>query len=191
MWVVIKIDKKKFGLLKNDFKKKTGEDFIFYSPRMKVSKYFKNKLISKEIDILGDYEFCFNKSFSEKKLFKILKFSKGLKYFLNGFFPFQREILSFINGCKSLENKEGLISSSLYSCKINNQYQFLSGPFVKNFFTIIGVKQDKLKILLGGIETYINRKKYIFHPAWEKFYMRTLTVVKKQFFTKCGALFNE
>ena len=27
MWVVIKIDKKKFGLLKNDFKKKTGEDF--------------------------------------------------------------------------------------------------------------------------------------------------------------------
>ena len=58
MWVVIKIDKKEFGLLKTILKK-TGEDFIFYSPRMKVSKYFKNKLISKEIDILGDYVFLF------------------------------------------------------------------------------------------------------------------------------------
>ena len=60
------IDKKKINLLKNDFKKKTGKEFVFYSPKMKISKYFQNKLISKEIDILGDYIFCFNKSFSEK-----------------------------------------------------------------------------------------------------------------------------
>ena len=165
MWVIIKIDKKKINLLKNYIKKKTGKEFVFYSPKMKISKYFKNKLISKEIDILGDYIFCFNKSFSEKNLIETLKFSKGLKYFLNGFSPFQKEILNFIKDCKNAENKDGYISSNLSKCEINRQYQFLSGPFVKKFFTVIGLNDKKLKILLGGIETYISQKKYLFHPV--------------------------
>ena len=34
MWVILKIDKKKLSLLKQDFVKKTGEEFTFYSPKM-------------------------------------------------------------------------------------------------------------------------------------------------------------
>ena len=165
MWVVLKIDKKKLGLLKQDFKKKTGEEFIFYSPKIKISKYFKNKLISEEIDILGNYIFCFSKFFMEKKVIDLLKFSQGLKYFLGGFSPFQNEITNFIERCKNLENQEGLVSSSLSNCKMNTKYQFLSGPFVKKLFTITGLKDKKIKILLGGIETYIKRNKYLFHPV--------------------------
>ena len=33
MWTIIKIDKKKFELLKSDFEKKTGEKFTFYKPK--------------------------------------------------------------------------------------------------------------------------------------------------------------
>ena len=145
--------------------KKTGEEFTFYSPKMKVSKYSKNKLIDEEIEILGDYIFCFNKSFMEKKIINVLKFSKGLKYFLDGFYPFQNEIINFIERCRNLENQEGHVSSGLSNCEINTNYQFLSGPFVKKLFKIIGLKDKKIKILLGDIETYIKRNKYLFHPV--------------------------
>ena len=162
MWVILKIDNKKINLLKNDFKKKTGKNFVFYKPKLKISKYLNNKLIDKEVDLLGDYVFCFSQSFSEKKTINLLRFSVGLKYFLNGFLCFQREIETFINRCKNLENREGFISPGLSQCKKNQIYQFLSGPFVKNFFKIINLKDNKIKILLGGVETYINKNKYFF-----------------------------
>ena len=41
MWIILKIDKKKFNLLKQDFKKRIGEDVTFYKPKMKISTYFK------------------------------------------------------------------------------------------------------------------------------------------------------
>ena len=68
MWTIIKIDKKKFELLKSDFEKKTGEKFTFYKPKLKVSKYLNNKLISKEVDLLGNYIFCYSKLFKEKRI---------------------------------------------------------------------------------------------------------------------------
>ena len=70
-------------------KKKTGEKFTFYKPKLKVSKYFNNKLISREVDLLGNYIFCYSKSFKEKRIIDLLKFSTGLKYFLNGFYIFK------------------------------------------------------------------------------------------------------
>ena len=165
MWVILKIDNKKFGLLKNDFQKKTGQNFIFYKPKLKVSKYINIKLVNKKIELLGDYIFSYNKLFSEQKIINLLKFSVGLKYILNGFIPYQSEIETFIKKCKTVEDKDGFISSSLSTCKENENYQFLSGPFVKKFFKILNLKDTKIKILLGGIETYIERNKYLFYPA--------------------------
>ena len=61
MWHIIKIDKKKIQFLKEDFKKKIGNDIIFYNPKFLVQKYKKNKLLSKEYNLLGDYIFCYHK----------------------------------------------------------------------------------------------------------------------------------
>ena len=165
MWVILKVDNKKIDLLKKDFEKKTGQNFIFYKPKLKISKYINNKLVSKKIDLLGDYIFCYNKYFNQKKIIESLKFSVGLKYILSGFVSYQIEIEKFIDKCKSAEDKEGFISSSLSVCKENESYQFLSGPFVKKFFKILNLKNNKIKILLGGIETYIEKNKYLFYPA--------------------------
>ena len=35
--------------------------------------------------LLGDYLFCYHKKFENKNVLNSLKFTKGLKYFLNGF----------------------------------------------------------------------------------------------------------
>ena len=103
MWTVIKFDKKNLELLKLDFKKKLGSDPIIYSPKLFVQKYKKNKLIGKEFDLLGDYLFCFHKNFQNSSIINTLKYSRGLKYFLNGFNQSQNEIASFIRKCKESE----------------------------------------------------------------------------------------
>ena len=59
MWAILKIDKKKFNILKNEFSKKLGKKVIFYQPKLKIEKYKKNKPENIEIDILGDYVFCY------------------------------------------------------------------------------------------------------------------------------------
>ena len=165
MWTIIKIDNKKFELLKSDFEKKTGEKFTFYKPKLKISKYLNNKLISKEMNLLGNYIFCYSKLFKEKKTINLLKFSIGLKYFLDGFLYFQNDIKTFVEKCKNLENYDGFISSGFTKCKNNQFYEFLSGPFVKKIFRIINFNDNKIKILLGSVETQIKKDKYLFHPV--------------------------
>ena len=85
MWTIIKIDKKKINFLKSDLAKKIGNDFKVYVPKLRIQKFKQNKLTSKEIDLLGDYIFCFHKKFSCKLTIESLKFMRGLKYFLDGF----------------------------------------------------------------------------------------------------------
>ena len=78
---------------------------VGYQNGLYTFPYFKNnKLINKEVDILGDYLFCFHKNFSNKSTINQLKFSRGLKYFLDGFIEFQIDVKNFIEKCKNLED---------------------------------------------------------------------------------------
>ena len=67
MWVIIKFDEKKISFLKEDFSKRLKGSFEIYRPKLLTQKYHKNKLINKELNLLGDYMFCFHEDF------KILK----------------------------------------------------------------------------------------------------------------------
>ena len=93
MWTVLKFDKKKLNLLKQDFLKNLGQDCEFYIPKLILQKYSKNKLIQKEFNLLGDYLFCFHKNLDKINTQNQLKFCRGLKYFLNGYNESQNEIL--------------------------------------------------------------------------------------------------
>ena len=67
----------------------------------KFNKYFKNcKRTSKEVNVLGDYLFCYHRKFKDKTSLNKIKFSRGLKY-LNGYFEFQREIVSLLINVKN------------------------------------------------------------------------------------------
>ena len=90
MWTVIKVDLKNLEYLKNEFRKKVGKDVKIYSPKFLIQKYKKNKLIGKELNLLGDYLFCYHTKFKNNELINVLKFTKGLKYFLGGFSQCQR-----------------------------------------------------------------------------------------------------
>ena len=112
MWAVLKINKKNLSLLKNDFKKKLGDDVKFYVPKLQLKKFLNKKIHIKEISLLGDYLLCFHRDFSKNSVITSLRYCKGLKYFLTDFLGSQNEIQKFINKCKDNENEYGFIKPS-------------------------------------------------------------------------------
>ena len=114
MWIVFKIDRKKLNFFKNEINFKAGSNTLIYSPKMLINHFLKNKLVSKEFPLLGDYVFCYNKNFSNKSVLESLKYTKGCKLILKGFSNCQLEIEKFINNCKKFENEKGYISENFF-----------------------------------------------------------------------------
>ena len=53
-------------------KKKLKDKVVIYNPKVKIEKFYKKKLISKEFNILGDYIFCFNPKFANQKILYVM-----------------------------------------------------------------------------------------------------------------------
>tara|TARA_B100000029_G_C17382739_1_gene890395 strand:+ start:175 stop:672 length:498 start_codon:yes stop_codon:yes gene_type:complete len=165
MWTILKVEKNCLYTLKRELNKKLGNDHVIYSPKLIVQTYKNNKIINKKINLLGDYIFCFHKSFEKNNTVVQLKFLKGLKYFLGGFINAQSEIEKFIEKCKELENEDGFIAENIFNIDKNSDYKFVSGPFTGKLFQIINIQQNKIKILMGDLKTTIKRNKFLFNPA--------------------------
>ena len=165
MWTILKINKKKLGVLKNELSKKLGNEIIFYQPKFKIDKFIKNKLKNKYIDILGDYIFCYHKSLICKNVINQLQYCNGIKYFLNGHKQNQLDIINFVKKLKSLENKEGYVSKSFFNLNKNSYYKFSTGPFTDQIFKIIEIQKNKINILLGKVNTKVNYKDFLFSPV--------------------------
>lgn len=149
MWIVAKYDKKKANFFLEDLKKKLKDKIVIYNPRVKIEKFYKKKIISKELNILGDYIFCFNPKFADQKIIDNLQFTKGLKYFLSGFYKSQKEIKEFIKKCKKSENENGFISADFFDIELNKKYKFNSGPLLNLIFQVVEVQKTKFKVLMG------------------------------------------
>ena len=162
MWTIIKFDNKNLEFLKKGLKKKLGQDFYIYRPKLFIQKYKKNNLLKKELHVLGDYLFCFHKSFKNPQTINKLKFTKGLKYFLEGFIQSQDEIKEFVDKCKKSENEEGYLSQNFFDLCINSKYKFNTGPFSEIIFKIIGLQKNKINILLGNVKTTFNKDEFLF-----------------------------
>ena len=74
MWTVLKFNKNELSLLREDLKKKLGNNFKIYIPKLRVQKFKKNKLINKELNLLGDYMFFFHESLISEKCLNLIKF---------------------------------------------------------------------------------------------------------------------
>ena len=165
MWVVIKTENNCGGIIKNSMEANLGEKITFYTPKIKIQKFKKNKIILKKINLLGNYMFCYNEKFADTKILDHLKFTRGLKYFLNGFQNTQDDIENFITKCRKLENSSGAINQNFFDLEINKLYKFCDGPFCQKIFKLISQEKNNIKILIGSITTTIKTKKYLAVPA--------------------------
>ena len=165
MWKVLKFDQKSLGLLNEDLKKKLGQDFKIYIPKLRIQKFKNNRLINKEINLLGDYLFCFHSSFEYESTLNSLRFVRGLKYFLEGLSGSQKDIEKFIKKCKETEGNEGFLTRDFFDLDLNKKYKFSSGPFSEKIFKIINLQRGKIRVLMGNIKTTIKRKDFLFTPV--------------------------
>ena len=163
MWIVAKYDKKRANFFLEDLKKKLKDKVVIYNPRVKIEKFYKKKLISKEFNILGDYIFCFNPKFANQKILDNLQFTKGLKYFLSGFYKSQKEIKEFIKKCKKSENENGFISADFFDIELNKKYKFNSGPLLNLIFQVVEIQKTKFKVIMGDKIATIE-KGFLFSP---------------------------
>ena len=153
MWIVASA--KNIDFFMYEIKKKVS-DIEFYYPKIKHK--IKNKE-EKVKNILGDYLFCYSKSFDEKKtiLFN-LKFLKGLKKILFSRQEHQKEIVNFINHCKLHESDNGLMQNTFFKDKIDEKGKIINGPFSNCMFNLINKDAKKIKVLIGEIEVSISDK---------------------------------
>ena len=163
MWAVAKIKLNEFALFRKQIEEKIGKDRIFYMPKTKIQLFRKNKLKSQEKFVLENYIFCFNKKFENQKTFQVLRFIKGLQYFLPGCLAEQKSIKSFICYCRSFEDGFGFLKNSFFNKIEKNYIKFVSGPFTNMVFKILLKNKEQIKVLIGDIPVSISSDKdYVF-----------------------------
>ena len=156
MWIVAKYKSNEFRILKESFFKILGEMPEFYNPKIKYERYIKNKLKVFEKKILDNYVICKHDKFRDRTLVNVLKSSRGLIYFLNGYESNQKELNNFVKLCKSYEDEEGFLKQNFFKTK-KNKAKFISGPFTQMVFDIIEEKGLKLKILINNMNMTISK----------------------------------
>tara|TARA_B100001123_G_scaffold399046_1_gene483675 strand:- start:95 stop:598 length:504 start_codon:yes stop_codon:yes gene_type:complete len=164
MWIVVKYKSKEYKTLKESFFHILGEMPEFYSPKIKFEKYINNKLKKFEKNLLDNYLMCRHYKFKERKIINLLKNSRGLTHFLNGYEFNQKEINSFVKFCKSKEDSDGFLTQSFFNIPIRKKAKFISGPFTQFVFDIIENKGKKLKVVLNNINMTIrnNSNNYLY-----------------------------
>ena len=130
MWAVAKIKRKNLNVFIKELTSKTGTDIKFYYPKIQHHKYIGKKLKKIENYILENYIFCYHEKFSSINFTTEVQFIKGLDYFLKGHTKHQEELTSFINYCKSFENKDGYLTSVFFKTMVSKKAQFF-GVFLK------------------------------------------------------------
>ena len=143
MWLVAKIKKSELSLFKAELVKKISSEVKFYSPKIQYQKFIKNKINKYDKFVLENYIFCYHETFNQAKIISNIRFLKGLEYFLAGHCENQKEIISFINYCKSFEDRKGYLSQAFFKDIVNRKAQFITGPFANMIFEIIEKQKNK------------------------------------------------
>jgi len=165
MWIILKYKKKELNYLKEDLRKKIGSLPYMYLPKIKCQKLIKNKLRLSEVDVLEDYLICYHKKFEDSNIFKILNYSRGLKYFLTNSISNQKEINNFVQYCKSNQDNDGYLKQSFFESSNFKKGIFLNGPLTNMIFKIINKKKEKLNVLIGNVKISISNSSNYFYRS--------------------------
>ena len=158
MWLVAKYKNNELQMFKNSLAKELGEEPVFFIPKTKYQKYYKNKLKTFEENVLEGYILCYHSKFKSSTLVNNIRYIKGLQYFLKNFVQNQKEIVQFISYCKSHQDINGYLNQDFFNFAQIKKGRFLSGPFTNLIFDVLENNKKKLKVLIGNITTTISKK---------------------------------
>ncbi len=164
MWTILNYKKKNLNTLIRELQNKTDKDLEIYIPKIKLQIYKKKKAFFKEVNLMGDYLFCYHRKFQDKNFYNVIRYTKGLKCILNGYENAQKEIQNFVLHCKNSENDNGFISKNFYDLVLNSNYRFNSGPFIHKIFKLIDFQRNSIKILMGNFSLVVKKDNNLFSP---------------------------
>lgn len=163
MWTLIKFKTNQIHLLKKELILKLGKDLKLFLPKIKYNTIDRRKgFVSSEKFLLDDYMFCYHEKFKDFKEINKIKNTKGMKYFLEGYYNNQNEINSFINKCKAHSDNRGFLRQSFFKFIKTKEYKFISGPFTNFIFKVIEEQKNKFKISMGSMNLILSNEKYFF-----------------------------
>jgi len=166
MWLIVRYKKRELEIFKRTLTEKLGEKPIFFIPKAKYQKYYKNKLYSFEQNLLGNYLMCYHHKFDKPSFVNGLKYIKGVQYFFENFIYNQKEITKFISYCKDHQDNNGYLNQDFFDFQKIKKGKFLSGPFTNLMFNVIENQKEKLKVMIGNITTTITKKNhYLYRPV--------------------------
>ena len=165
MWIVLKYKKNELNFLKQDFKSALGDLPLIFRPKFKYQKLIRNKIKFFENYILGDYLICYHDKFKNIKTLSILKNLRGLKYFLKDSHSNQKEIINFVDHCKSNQGEDGHLEQSFFNFSNMTKGIFLNGIFSNSIFHVIESQKNKLKILIGNVKATVTKKSNLLYRS--------------------------
>jgi len=157
MWVVFKYKKNESEILKNSLTSILGDKPEFYNPKVKIKKIVKGKIKDCKKSILDKYILCKHSKFSDLKIMNLINYAKGIQLILSGYQENQKNLINFVETCKSHENEDGFLKQSFFNNYIGNKIQFHSGMFSHLIFEVIEDKKKELKILSNKIKFKISK----------------------------------
>ena len=165
MWIVAKYKINEINILKKNFREILGNEPEYYFPKIQYNKIINRKFKIMKKSALEDYFICYHPLFKNANILNILKFTKGLKYILNGFRNNQFEISKFIIRCKSFEDKNGFLKQEFFNKDNFDRGKFISGPFTNFVFDVLTREAGKIEILIGKYKTTVSKNSnFIFRP---------------------------
>ena len=162
MWIILRYKKNNFQFLINVLKEKFQNDLEIYNPKFKTNLRVKNKLITNELTLLGDYFFCYHKEFNNPNIINSLKFTKGLKDFIQGYKFSQKDIQDLLRDVASLKMMRVILQINFIIFTRIQKFKFNSGLFSNFVFEIINLQKNKINLLLGNLKITTEKEKFIF-----------------------------
>ena len=157
MLAVIKYKANEFKTLKNTFSKVLGNSTEFYRPKIKYQKYINNKIKFYEKNILDNYLICKHEKFKDSKIVTVLKNTRGLIHFLPGHQFNQKDIINFVEFCKSNEDSRGFLCQSFFDVAQKTKARFITGPFAQMMFDVLENQGKKIKVLINNLNITISK----------------------------------
>ena len=166
MWIVIKYKTRELNILKKAMKELLNENPEYFLPQIKYSKIINKKFKFLNKTLLEGYLIFFHNKFKDEKILNSIKYTRGVSQLLNGFKNSQKEIIKFINRCKSFEDNKGFIKQDFFNRDNFVKAKFISGPFTNFVFDILSKKSDKTEIILGKYKATLSKKSnHLYFPV--------------------------
>ncbi len=166
MWIVVKIKKhSEISLLKSSLFQLLGKEIKYCQPKIKCNRLIKTNCISKDLFILDKYLLIHHNKFSESKTLSKLNYIRGVDHLLQGFKSCQNNIIEFVNKCEINRDKLGYLSSNFFNLSKGANIKINKGPFVNFVSEIVEIQKKKLKLLVGGMSIYLDKKENCLLPT--------------------------